>query len=276
MELVTALETLGGVARTAHLLKAGVRRSDLARGAAALRLRRGVYALPGCRADYREAILANGVLTCVSAAKDLGLWLRDEPGRIHLSCDHGRAPGHLTAHRGLRFRPHSMLPLADIADAVVHALVCQPAEVSVPLAASALRKGLSRLAVEEALAADRLRPALRTLHRVDERVESLPEAEALLLLVELAGRLGLEVQPQAYIPGIGRVDFLIGGWLIVEIDGVAFHADRASVRRDRMRDNAATLRGYTRLRYVPETVWREPGRFVHEVEAVLTGRVVRG
>lgn len=274
MDAASVLEALGGVARTGTLLRAGVDRPGLAHPRLR-RLRRGVYALEDCRRDYREAIMANGVLTCVSGAFHHGLWLRDPPPELHVACDHGRAAGSMTVHRDLCFRPDPWHPVAALEDVVVHALVCQPAEVSIPLVTSALRKGLDLRLIEAQLTADRRRPALRTLRRADPRVESLPEAEALMLLVDLAERLGVEVVPQAYIPGIGRVDFLIAGWLIVEIDGVAFHSDRQSVRRDRARDNTATLEGYARLRYVPEVLWRAPEQFVGEIEAMLTGRIPR-
>lgn len=176
----------------------------------------------------------------------------------------------------MRYPQHHTLPLASLEDVVIHTLRCLPVNVAVPLAASALRQyGLRRELLEQDLTAQKCGTSLRRLRLVDTRVESIPEAEALLLLVELASELGVEVVPQAYVPGVGRVDFLIGGFLIVEIDGVAYHSDRASVRKDRQRNNSAILGGYISLRYVPEVVWNEPDRFVAEVRAALTSRVLR-
>ncbi len=223
----------------------------------------------------------NGVVSCASAARDYGLWLLDAPLQVHLGCPHGylrgtSGPATPVFHRGLRYPPHHTLPLAAVEDVVFHALRCLPVNGAVPLVASAVRAhGLRIELLEEDLLARKSGQALATLRRADPRVESLPEAETLLLLVEIARELGVDVEPQAFVPGVGRVDFLIAGFLIVEIDGVAYHRDRASVRRDRSRNNAATLLGYLCLRYVPETVWREPERIVAEVRAALTGRVVR-
>ncbi|MDQ4503103.1 DUF559 domain-containing protein [Sinomonas sp. ASV322] len=282
MDPLQILGSLGGVARTATLIEAGLSRTDLdyvARRAA--RPKRGVYALDGCRRDFLSAIMHNAVITCASAARDYGLWLRKPPHQDHLGCDHGHGASRGTGgirpvvHRGLRYPAHHSLPLAALEDVLLHALRCLPAQAAVPLAASAIRlHGLRIAFLEEELTAQKSGRSLATLRAVEPRVESLPEAEALLLLIPLAKELGLDVEPQALIPGIGRVDFLIGGFLIVEIDGVAYHSDRDSVRRDRRRDNSATLRGYLRLRYLPEEIWNEPDRFIAEVRAALTGRAL--
>jgi very-short-patch-repair endonuclease len=238
--------------------------------------KRGVYATADCHPGYLKAIMANAFLTCISAADEYGLWVRDRGGRPHLGANHGHAATKgITLHRGLRLPPHDRLPIASLADTVIHALMCLPAAQSVAIATSALARGLAPEDIERELTARKLGPALRAFRLVDPTVESQPEAEALVILLELARRLGVDIVPQAEIPGLGRVDFLVAGYLIVEIDGVKFHSDRASVRRDRARDNMATLLGYARLRYVPEVVWRDPARIVAEVEAVLTGALPR-
>lgn len=283
MDPLETLASFGGVARASALLAAGLTRRDLAQLSASVRRpKRGVYASEDCHRGFLAAIMSNSVLTCASAADEYGLWVRDRPWAPHLASDHGhgralsargRMPG--VHHRGLRFPPHGRLPIASLEDTVIHALLCLPSAQSVPIATSALARGLPAAAIEHELRARNLGPALRAFRLVDRRVESQPEAEALLILMRLAERLGVEVIPQAEIPGLGRVDFLVAGYLIVEIDGVAFHSGRESVRRDRARDNMATLLGYARLRYVPEVVWRDPDRLESEVEAVLTGRTPR-
>lgn len=283
MDPVHVLRSLGGVARTAGLLDAGLTRHEVSLLAQKVdRPKRGVLALRDCRRDFLTAIMHNAVVTCASAARDYGLWLRNVPATVHLGCDHGYSRGTSslakvgrTFHRGLRYPKHHTLPLAALEDVILHALGCLPENAAIPLVASAVRgHGLRPELLEEDLIARKCGPVLSKLRRVDSRVESLPEAEALLLLAPLAAALGLQIQPQVFIPGIGRVDFLIGGFLIIEIDGVAYHSDRASVRRDRRRDNASTLMGYIKLRYLPEEIWNEPERVVAEVEAILTGRVL--
>jgi very-short-patch-repair endonuclease len=68
----------------------------------------------------------------------------------------------------------------------------------------------------------------------------------------------IEVQPE--IDGVGRVDFLIDGWLIVECDSKAHHSDWVAQRRDRRRDQAAAARGYTTFRPIAEDIMWAPDR----------------
>ncbi len=69
---------------------------------------------------------------------------------------------------------------------------------------------------------------------------------------------------------IGRVDF---AWphqrLVVEADGFAFHADRASYRDDRRRGNALLLAGWRVLRFSWEDVVDRPDEVVTAVRAAL-------
>ena len=83
---------------------------------------------------------------------------------------------------------------------------------------------------------------------------------------------GIGYDAQVYLPGIGRVDFLIDGFLIVEVDGFAFHSSREALRRDLGRNNASTLGGFAVLRYMPEHIWFEPERVLAEIRAVLGRR----
>jgi len=50
------------------------------------------------------------------------------------------------------------------------------------------------------------------------------------------------------IPGVGRVDFLIGERLVVEADGYEWHASREAFERDRERDRELVRRGYVVVR----------------------------
>lgn len=74
---------------------------------------------------------------------------------------------------------------------------------------------------------------------------------------------------QATLDGIGRVDFLLTvfslveprRWhhLIVECDGHDFHErTKEQAANDRSRDRAATLAGYTVMRFTGSELWRDP------------------
>ncbi|MGY2743564.1 DUF559 domain-containing protein [Arthrobacter sp. UYCu723] len=270
MEPINYLVQLGGVARTAQLLAAGFSRTDIAHLAnnAVKQPRRGIFMLPDCRPDLAAAIRHNARITCASAAGHYGLWLREPPGQHHLACNHGHGTGFIR-HRTVRFEGHPSLPLAAIEDVVLHAMSCLAPPTSTALATSAIRLyGVPLELLKDQLAGDRSGPALKALNQLDLRAESIVEVDA--QYVFNANGIGFETQVQ--LPGIGRVDFLIEGYLIVEVDGFAFHSSREALRRDLGRNNASTLSGFAVLRYMPEHIWFEPERVVAEIRAALSRR----
>jgi hypothetical protein len=62
---------------------------------------------------------------------------------------------------------------------------------------------------------------------VEGGADSLLETLARILFREA----GIATQTQVWLDGIGTVDFLLEGFLIVELDGVAFHLEPGSSRR---------------------------------------------
>lgn len=101
--------------------------------------------------------------------------------------------------------------------------------------------------------------------------------------------LGIELQSQVEVPGVGRVDFVLGDRLILEVDGRANHVDgfgapvgahaegmraaAASLRhKDLVRDAVAAAHGFDTLRFDYALV-------VHDwpaVEAAILAKVERG
>ena len=270
MDIYLYLQELGGVARTGQLLRAGFSRSDVAslltRGAS--RPRRGVYMLNAHKPEFAAAIRYNALVSCASAAKHFGLWLRTTPGQHHVACDHGHGSGFIR-HRTARFEPHPTLPVAALEDVVLHAMCCLEPPASTAMATSAIRlHGVPLALLKEQLRGDRSRPVLRALHELDLRAESIVEVDAQHLL----RTHGIAFEAQVAIPGIGRVDLLLEEFLIVEVDGFAFHSNRRALRNDLARNNASTINGYSVLRYPPEVIWFEPERVIAEIQAVLTLR----
>ncbi len=266
MNLLTHLTRLGGVARTGQLLSAGYTRTDVARLAAVARQpRRGVFVLPGYKPEFLAAVQNNARVSCVSAAGHYGLWLREPPSKHHLACNHGHGSG-FVRHRTVRFDGPAGPPVAAVEDVVLHALGCVAPPASVAIATSAMRLfGIPLELLKAELTADRSGTARRALRQLDLRAESIVEVDA----QHLFKSNGIGYDAQVYLRGIGRVDFLLQGFLIVEVDGFAFHSSRASLRRDLGRNNAATINGYCALHYMPEHIWFEPERVVAEVRAVL-------
>lgn len=266
MDPLTHLAQLGGVARTGQLLAAGYTKRDIARLASAARQpRRGVFVLPDCTPVFLAAVQHNARVTCASAAGHYGLWQREPPAEHHLACNHGHGRG-FVRHRTVRFDGPAGLPVAAVEDVVLHALGCLAPPASTAIATSAMRLlGVPRELLRAQLTADRSGTAREALRQLDLRAESIVEVDAQHLF-----RInGIGYDAQVYLPGIGRVDFLLEGFLIVEVDGFAFHSNREAMRRDLGRNNASTVNGFKVLRYMPEHLWFEPERVLNEIRAVL-------
>jgi very-short-patch-repair endonuclease len=166
----------------------------------------------------------------------------------------------------IRFEGHPFVPVAAVEDVALHALGCLPPPASTAMATSAIRlHGVSPELLARQLSADRPGTALRTLRELDVRAESIVEVDA----QHLFRSNGIEYEAQVFLPGIGRVDFLLEGFPIVEIDGFAFHSNRRDMLRDRNRNNMSAVNGYAVLRYMPEHVWFSPDQVMAEIRAVL-------
>jgi very-short-patch-repair endonuclease len=82
---------------------------------------------------------------------------------------------------------------------------------------------------------------------------------------------GITVETQVYVDGVGYVDLLLDGWLVVELDG-RHHGDWRQVKKDQHRNNRYVVQGYTVLRYYYADVVHRPQQMLTEVLAVLAGR----
>ncbi|MBT2534264.1 DUF559 domain-containing protein [Arthrobacter sp. ISL-48] len=273
MDLTAYLKYAGFVARTSTLLRAGFTDRNIrnAVGAGEIRrLRHGVVALPCAAPDMVAAVLANGLLTCASATTHHRLWRLHEPRTLHLLCRHGAAKG-VAVHRESVVPPHAPWPVAGLTDVLLHGLRCLPEVEAAILVESALVQGRTTLGyLRGHLPGNRNGAARRVLDLVDGTAESPIEVVARLIFRSE----GIFTQTQVDLPGIGIVDFLLEGFLIVELDG-ATHLEPRQVKKDRLRNNASTLDGYAVLRYGYADVVYKPQKVVDEVWQVLRGRVVR-
>ena len=253
MDLANYLKYAGSVARTGTL-----------------RLSHGVVALAGAAPDLVAAVLANGLLCCASAAPHLGLWRLHAPERLHLLCRHGAAAG-VIIHRGSLVPPEFPRPVAGLTDVLLHALRCLPPVDAAVMVESALTQGrTTQDYLRQRLPGNRNGAARGVLELVDGTADSAIEVVARLLF---RGQ-GIYTQTQVELPGIGCVDFLLEGFLIVEIDGRT-HLEPSQVKKDRRRNNASTVTGYAVLRYGYQEVVYNPQKVVDEVWQVLRGRVIR-
>jgi very-short-patch-repair endonuclease len=101
--------------------------------------------------------------------------------------------------------------------------------------------------------------------KVEHGADSLLETVARVLFRDA----GIATETQVWIDGVGRVDFLLEGFLIVEIDGLAFHLEPRQFKKDRRRDNMAVRQGLPVLRFFYDDVVYAPESVLAQVREVL-------
>jgi very-short-patch-repair endonuclease len=259
----------GGVARLAHLRRAGFSRSQIAGAIDAglmLHERHGVYRLPEARPEFVRAFEANAAVTCLSAASFYSLWTIKAPENLHLAACHRRLPEGLPAHRFSGNVTALLPPVLPLKDVLVHALQCLPELEALVMVECAYNRGetdpdfLRRL-----LPGQRNGAARAVLNLVERGSDSLLETVARVLF----RRHGFEVRTQVYLDGIGYVDFLVNGCLIVEIDGVGFHFNKPQFKKDIRRNNVGAAQGYRVLRYLYEDVLHRPEEMLAQIRLAL-------
>lgn len=77
-------------------------------------------------------------------------------------------------------------------------------------------------------------------------------------------RLDFQVEEGRY-----RVDFLANKWLVVEIDGAAWHSSPEAIERDKLRDQFFEGLGYSVLRIPAKVVFNAPEDAVQRVRSAL-------
>ncbi len=257
----------------------GLSRRDIEealRSGALVRARRDVYACGPIDEPLLQALRIGGRLACASAARALGLW-EPQDTRLHVHVWDGSTRLRDPSDRFQRLarRDGVVLHWSDLdADdgtrcttsvtAAVRCIArCLGVHEAIRVADSAMQRrratrGEMRLALhgfewnEE--------PAIEA---VDALCGSGYETDAKLLL----RAAGLEHRQQVRIARVGDVDFMVGGCVIVEIDGRATHEQ--TFERDRARDAEALLQGYITVRVSAAWLAGNHDRFVELVRAAL-------
>lgn len=257
----------------------GISRTEI-RDALALgriaRARRDVYVHQPASEPLMQALRIGGRLACASAAEALGLWVPRD-GRLHVHVWEGstrlrdpRDAGHrLTRREGVVLHWWDLdasdgTRCSTSATAAVRCIArCFGVEDAIRVADSALQRRLaSRVDMRTALAGATWLEA-PAIDAVNGLCGSGYETDAKLLLLEA----GLQFEQQVEIPDVGRVDFVVGGCVIVEIDGRETHAQ--TFQEDRARDAAALLRGYLTVRLPATWLTANRSAFIPLVRAAL-------
>ncbi len=249
--------------RAAGATRAGIREA-LATGALR-RARRDVYVGGGVHETVVAAQRVGGRLDCISAVAAAGVFVLDRSSlHVQVEPTHSRLRSPTSRRRSLtaasdvvvhwrhseRGAAHS-IPLTE---ALAVAVRCQGPRASIAMLDNALYQRL----IDEADLGDLFAglpskyAALRPL--LDGRAEAGSESIARLLLKNL----GCSVQVQVQIDGVGRVDLLIDGWIVVECDSRAHHAGWEAQERDRLRDLLLAERGYVVIRPTASMIFSDP------------------
>ncbi|MFD1721907.1 endonuclease domain-containing protein [Amnibacterium endophyticum] len=258
------VEELGGLIKTAELHAYGLSRDGIAAAVAQQeieRRRQAWYSNPWLPLLQKKAARIGGQLTCSSAARALGLWeprfatvhvavapdaraLRS-PDRYRDRLAEGQAVVHWTG-----IDPRGTRTLVSVATCVRQIARCESAVVALIVAESALQRGLISRADFAMLVGELPRHVRRILEQASDRSESASET----VFAHRMAQAGVVVRQQVVIPGVGRVDALIGDRLVVELDSWAHHRNAAA---DRERDARLSALGYRVLRFMYSQVMEE-------------------
>jgi very-short-patch-repair endonuclease len=215
--VVRHVHAMGGVVRTRNLIRAGHSRHRIERALASgglVRVRKGWVAAPGADAYLVAAARAGVVISCISQARRLGLWvLAEDRPHVAAPAHSGSAtPRDTTVHWAKPLVARHPDALVDpIENVLVLVAMCQPFEGTLAVWESALRQGLvERKALERMPLPIAARQVLEAaLPFSDSGLESIVMPRLAWMKVPLV--------PQAWIAG-HRVDLLIDR-LVLQIDG---------------------------------------------------------
>ena len=263
------LPTFDGIAHGTQLQTFGCSRKQLAAAArtgAICRIRTGVYALPHTSAAIVTAAEHGGALTCAAALRVHGVWVLPEPdGEIHVWMGSAGRKHHQRCACVAHYSPGKLvLGTAPVTQALIHLYRCAGHEAFFAAYESAWNQRLIG-AGDRARIRRELPPSAAWLLDL-ARADAESGLESLLRL--RLHVLGIRLDCQVEIEGVGRVDFVIGGRVILEADGKLNH-EYSMRHKDLIRDAEASARGYETLRFDYAMIVHDWDRVVSAIIAAL-------
>ncbi|MBG6055987.1 very-short-patch-repair endonuclease [Salinibacterium sp. CAN_S4] len=280
-----AFDELGvTVASRAQLLAAGARPRYLTaavRSGYLLRVRRDHYARPDAPRSVLQSVRVGGRLACLSTLSHAGIFAIDD-SRTHIHLDRtasrlrhpndARRPLPPNSRRNITMH-WSPLDEADagsevsvgVKDALAQVIQCQDERHAIASLDNALfLKAIDLRDLREIFANCPQRFA-GVLPRVDGRAEAGQETMLRLLLEDA----GLHCDLQVTFPGIGRVDLVVEGRVVVEADSRLAHDGWELHVRDRNRDIDVARLGYPSIRPAYQRTMQRPGDVLEAVRGLL-------
>jgi len=257
----------------ADLLEAGSSGDDITRAVKAgtlVRLRRDHYSYADVDARVAEAVRVGGRVSCVTLLQMLGVFVLKSSGLHmhllpHMSRIRTRASRSTVMHWSRSTQRDGPRHVVLLGDAVRQSILCQQPRAAIATLDSLLHLGLATRAQLEELFT--LVPARLhvLLSLVDASAESGPETYMRLIL----RTLGVSYETQVVIPGVGRVDFVVDGWLIIECDSKEFHEGWDKQVADRNRDISSARLGYITIRPVASDILFDSNAVRQSISGVL-------
>ena len=243
--LISFVRAHDGVVRVRRLLGERYSRhlvdTAIAQGAVR-RIRKGWVALPEADPYLVAAARSGVVVSCVTQARRLGLWVLAED-RPHVAAPPhagGVAAGLATVHWRKPLVPRHPDALVDpIENVLVLVATCQPYESALAVWESALRQGLV-----DRQAMGRM-PLPTAAIQLMQAAAPFSDSGLESFVVPRLTWMRLPIVPQVWIAG-HRVDFLIGERLVLQIDGG--HHVGAQRESDNEHDARLMLLGYHVIR----------------------------
>ncbi|WP_345067084.1 type IV toxin-antitoxin system AbiEi family antitoxin domain-containing protein [Leifsonia kafniensis] len=284
--MTKTLNARGGVARRRELLSDGVGAKQLAAAVhlgRILRVRRGWYALPNLNPDLIKAVRVGGRLACVSAARHYG-WAVGEDVGLHICVAANASRLHSPHNPAERMSPDGSPGITlhwekkksvrttarwvtSRRETVLQLASCQSPELAVAAFDSFMHLDPVRSAELPDWLAELPRYILDQFESCSALCESFLESIGRIRLA----REGLHGEHQVKITGVGRVDLLVNGWLVIEWDGLEHHDNGAAHDEDCHRDAVLASLGYRTLRFTYAMVMHEWYLVIAAIRAVLAG-----
>lgn len=245
--LINSVQGNSGVQRTSRLLELGVPRRVIEQAVTEgklLRPKRGWVAKPGTDPELLIAIEHHVVLSCVTQAKRLGLWVRTDPHQCHVAAPNTgakvRSPS-LVVHWGEPLVPRPPFALEDhLVNVLQRVARCLPREDALVIWESALNKRLT-----DVLYLSRL-PLGRQERQLLRECTPFSDSGLETLVCSRLRWLRIPLRQQIYLEG-HPVDVLIGRRLVIQLDGAHHTGKQRDI--DTAHDAALTRRGYNVLRF---------------------------
>jgi very-short-patch-repair endonuclease len=275
MDVASALSRFGGLATRKQLRQLGCGDRTIRAYADSVGrvVRRSWVAAPNADPLAVRAVSLGGILGGESALRSLGLWVSHHRGLcVAVRPGTSRLPrladGEYRIYPHDFARPKSIQWRADVVSALVQLARRVEGRHFVASVDSALHSHVLAASRLDDLFARLPARFARQRSMVDARAESGIES----LFRVAAVSQGWTVEVQVFIDGIGRVDFVINGWLVIEVDGDRWHSTPEQRARDRAREALLVQRGMRSHRFAYGQVMGDLDMCIEVVRTLLAGR----